>query len=76
MIMTIITRILHAPSWFLAQIIFVIAFFQVDSHISDICGAGDPGDDGDRGDDDDDAGDAGGGDDDNSQSTLRRQRCH
>ena len=60
MIMTIITRILHAPSWFLAQIIFVIAFFQVDSHISDICGAGDPGDDGDRGDDDDDAGDAGG----------------
>ena len=31
--MTIILRILHAPSWFLAQIIFVIAFFQVDNHI-------------------------------------------
>ena len=43
--MTIILRILHAPSWFLAQIIFVIAFFQVDNHIYDICGAGDDDDD-------------------------------
>ena len=30
MIITLTNRILHAPSWFLAQIIFVIAFFQVD----------------------------------------------